>query len=162
MVLQITQCFLSAGSGGISVYELWQRTADLMAMRQKWSDAFRNAGVDAIVYPGFPIPAMPHGLSGDVTVAASYMFIPNLLLWPAGVVPVTTVREDEQHYRIEDLPEDQRDKAARLTDSRVMKDSVGMPLSISVMTPAFQDEKCLRVMKEIERLVNFEEKPTDY
>ena len=131
-------------------------------MRQVWSDAVKKAGVDAIVYPGFPIPATPHGISGDLTAAVSYMFVPNLLLWPAGAVPVTTVRQDEQHYRMEDLPPNQRDKAARLTHNLVMKNSVGLPMSVSVMTPAFQDEKCLRVMKEIERLVDFKEKPTAF
>lgn len=133
-----------------------------MAMRQEWSNAIQEAGIDAIVYPGFPTPATPHGISGDFTAAVSYMFLPNLLLWPAGTLPVTTVRSDEQHYRMEDLPHVQRDKAARLADQRVMKNSAGMPISVQVMTPAFQDEKCLRVMKEIERLVDFREKPTAF
>lgn len=131
-------------------------------MRQTWSHAVKEAGVDALLYPGFPIPATPHGISGDLTAAVSYMFLPNLLLWPSGTVPITTVRHDEQHYRLEDLPENQRDKSARLTHDLVMKNSAGMPLSVSVMTPAFQDEKCLRVMKEIERLVPFKEKPRAY
>jgi fatty acid amide hydrolase len=134
----------------------------LLDLRSKWADAFNEAGVDAIVYPGFPIPATPHGISGDLTAAVSYMFLPNLLLWPAGVVPVTTVRADEQHYRMEDLPENQRDKAAKMTAVLVMKGSEGMPLSVQVMTPAFQDEKCLRVMKEIESLVNFKARPTAF
>jgi len=77
----------------------------------------------------------------------------------AGVVPVTTVRADEQHYRTEDLPENQRDKAANITASLVMKNSEGLPIAVQVMTPAFQDEKCLRVMREIESLVDFKDKP---
>ena len=144
------------------MFELWKLTADLLAFRAKWSDAVRDAGVDAIVYPALPIPAIPHGMSGDMTAAVSYMFVPNLLLWPAGAVPVTTVRPDEQHYRLEDLPENQRDKAASLTHDLVMKNSAGMPLSVSVMTPAFQDEKCLRVMKEVERIVRFTATPQAY
>lgn len=151
----------SSRSGGISVFELWKKTADLLALRQTWSDAFNKAQIDAIVYPGFPVPAFPHGVSADITAAHSYMFLPNLLLWPAGVVPVTTVKEDEQHYRMEDLPENQRDKQAKLTAS-LMEESAGLPISVSVMTPAFQDEKCLRVMREIESLVNFDKKPAAF
>ena len=150
------------GNGGISVHELWQRTADLLAMRRTWADAVKEAGVDALVFPGFPTPATPHGISGDLTAAVSYMFLPNLLLWPCGTVPVTTVRQDEQHYRMEDLPENQRDKSAKMTANLVMKNSAGMPISISVMTPAFQDETCLRVMKEVERVVSFREKATAF
>jgi len=63
---------------------------------------------------------------------------------------------------MEDLPENQRDKAAKTTANLVMKNSAGMPLSISVMTPAWHDEKCLRVMKEIERLSDFKERPTAF
>jgi len=132
-------------------------------LRSNWSEAVRKADVDAIVFPGFPIPALPHGLSADLTAAVSYMFLPNLLMWPAGVVPVTTVRSDEQHYRVEDLPVDQRnDKAAKMVANLVMPGSKGLPMSVSVMTSAFQDEKCLRVVKEIERLVNFRERPSAY
>lgn len=152
----------SSRSGGISVFELWKKTADLMDMRSAWSDAFREAGIDALVFPGFPIPAIPHGISADLTSAVSYMFLPNLLLWPAGVVPITTVKENEQHYRMEDLPSNQRDKQAKITASKVMPGSAGLPISVSIMTPGFQDEKCLRVMREIETLVNFKDRPTAF
>lgn len=151
----------SSRSGGISVFELWKKAADLLALREAWSNAFQAAELDAIVYPGFPIPAVPHGTSGDLTAAVSYMFLPNLLLWPAGVVPVTTVKEEEQHYRMEDLPVNQRDKFATMT-AKLMEGSAGLPIGISVMTPAFQDEKCLRVMKEIEGLVDFKAEPTAF
>ena len=43
-----------------------------------------------------------------------------------------------------------------------MKGSVGLPMSISVMTPLYEDEKCLRVMKEIEKGVSYECRPTAF
>ena len=89
------------------------------------------------------------------------MFIANLLLWPCGAVPVTLVGEEEQHYRNEDLPEDQRDLMADVV-RQVMQNSAGMPLSVSVMTPRFQEEKCLRVMREVERAVGFDHEPIAY
>lgn len=89
------------------------------------------------------------------------MFIANLLMWPCGTVPVTIVGDNEQHYRLEDLPENQRDEMARLTQ-KVMDNSSGMPLSIQVMSAPFQDETCLRVMKELEKLVQFKHKPQTY
>jgi fatty acid amide hydrolase len=150
-----------AGSGGISVYELWKLTAELLEMRVKWSNEVIRSGVDAIVSPALPLPALPHGSSKDLTSSFSYMFVANMLLWPAGIVPVTTVRHDEQSYPIDDLPANQRDHLATLAD-KVMQNSAGCPLGVSIMTPAFQDEKCLRVMKEVERLVEFKEEPTAY
>jgi fatty acid amide hydrolase len=151
----------NAQSGGLQVHQLWDHAADLLELRHTWSDAFKEAGIDAIIFPGYPLPAVPHGMTEKLTMAASYMFIPNLLLWPSGVVPVTTVQEDEQHYRMQDLPRDQQDEIARIA-AETMKDSVGMPIAVSIMTPSFQDEKCLRVMKEVERVVKFKAEPTVY
>jgi fatty acid amide hydrolase len=148
-------------ASGLTVWELWQRTAEMVEMRSKWSDAMRAQGVDVLIHPAMPLPAFHHATSVFLTAACSYMFIGNMLDWPAGVVPVTTVRPDEAHYRMEDLPEDQRDSTAGVA-AKIMQGSQGMPIGVSVMTPHFQDEKCLAVMKEVERLVNFHEKPEAY
>jgi hypothetical protein len=88
------------------------RTSELIEIKNKWSDAMRDQGVDILVYPALPLPAFKHGLSVFLSAALSYMFISNLLDWPSGVVPVTTVRADEAHYRKKDLPENQRDSTA--------------------------------------------------
>jgi fatty acid amide hydrolase len=147
--------------GGLKVHDYWQLSADLLAYRAKWSEAFVASGVDALIYPSMPIPALPHGMSQKLTSSCTYMFIANLLLWPSGVVPVTVVGKEEEHYRMEDLPEGQRDLMADLVQ-QVMKESAGLPLSVSVMTPSFQDEKCLRAMKEVERVVQFKHEPIAY
>jgi Asp-tRNA(Asn)/Glu-tRNA(Gln) amidotransferase A subunit family amidase len=89
------------------------------------------------------------------------MFLSNMLDWPTGVVPVTTIQTDEAHYRKEDLPENQRDSTADVA-AKIMQGSEGMPIGVSIMAPAFQDEKCLGVMKQIERLINFQGKPEAY
>jgi len=150
--------------GKISVYELWALIAELFEMRTKWSNAVQEAGVDAIIHPAIPIPAVRHGMSAQIA-CISYMLIGPMLLWPTGVLPVTTVREDEQHYYDKDaqnqLPKDQRDHIARLTANE-MKGSAGLPINISVLTPAYKDETCLRVTKEVERVVDFKERPTAY
>ena len=130
-------------------------------MREKWGQSFIEAGVDAIIHPALPTPALPHGISGDFTAAFSYSFLANMLMWPAGVVPVTTVKENEQQYRMEDIPFDQRDSFAKLAN-KVMVGSAGLPVSLSIMTPLFQDEKCLRVMKEVEGLAKFDKEPVAY
>lgn len=149
-------------SGGLKVHEYHELTQDILEYRSKWSDAFVASGIDAVIYPAMPIPAVPHGLSRMLTASVSYMFIANLLLWPCGAVPVTVVRRgEEEEYRNEDLPANQRDAMADVV-RQVMKKSAGMPLSVNVMAPAFQEEKCLRVMKEVERAVRFDHEPKAY
>ena len=147
-------------NGGLKAAEVWDLTADLMKMKQQWSDAVNEAGVDAIIFPSMPIPATRHGKGGGI-LSVSYMFLGNLLGWPCGALPITTIRNDEQHYRKEDLPKDQRDMMATNV-AKEMVGSAGLPMSISVMTPGFEDEKCLRVMKEIEKEVNFNGRPNAF
>ncbi|CAB9500823.1 acid amide hydrolase 1 [Seminavis robusta] len=147
-------------NGGLTGYEIWDLCADLLKMKQQWSDAFNDTGVDAVIFPSLPIPAIRHGQCGKI-MSVAYMFIGNLLGWPCGALPITTVRQDEQHYRFEDLPKIQRDIMSK-TVAEEMVGSAGLPMSISIMTPGFEDEKCLRVMKEIEKGVNFQARPTAF
>jgi len=145
---------LSQGkANGCSVFELWKKLADIKFLKNKWSDAMQ--GYDAVVMPAVPIPAPPHGLSGEITGAYSYMFNANMLDWPCGSVPVTQVRKDETHYN--NCPHN--DEYTRLVREKVMPGSEGMPMSVNVMACAFEDEKCLHVMKEIESAVNFKALP---
>lgn len=148
-------------SGGLSTRKYWDKLADLKELRNKWESSFQDTGLDAVIHPGLPIPAMQHGISGEFTSAFSYTFIANMLGWPAGVVPVTTVRNEEQHYRMEDIPANQRDPIAKIA-ANVMEGSEGLPMSVAVMTPSYRDELCLRVMKEVESVVGFLEEPQAY
>jgi fatty acid amide hydrolase len=49
-----------------------------------------------LLCPGYGIPATLHGFSKETTPAASYTFLWNTVNFPAGTVPVTTVRPDEE------------------------------------------------------------------
>ena len=189
---------------GISVYDAWQLFSDVIEVRNQWSSAIANSGCDVVIFPTLPLPAMPHGTAPKVSAAFTSLFVANLLQWPAGTVPVTTIRDNEQNYYhasdsgkhpagrehgtedecslllAEDgrgrqshkeeinestkdaLPEVQRDKFAVMADSIVMKNSAGLPISVSVMAPAFKDELCLGALKEVERAVDFAALPTAY
>lgn len=147
-------------NGGLSSYELWDAAADLMTMKQLWSDAVNKCGIDALIFPAMPLPAIRHGNCTKI-MSVTYMLLANLLVWPSGVLPITTIRHDEQYYHMSDLPKNQRDTMSWYANKE-MKDSIGLPIGISVMTPAFEDEKCLRVMKEIEKGIDFKARPTAF
>ena len=82
----------------------------------------------------------------------------NVLGWPAGSVPITTVRGDEQFYDIENLLATQKDSFAREA-KKVMEGSKGLPIGVQVMAGCYGDEVCLRVMKEVEAVVRFGDSP---
>ncbi len=104
-------------SGGLSVREYWDVAADINELERKYSATFASEGYDALLLPPVACVATPHRDIRDLIFALSYSFLPNLLHYPAGVVPVTTVREDEQHYNLQKIPPRERDSVAKLLDS---------------------------------------------
>lgn len=56
-----------------------------------------NAGIDALIAPGIPTAHKFH-LTDKVAVHMVYSFIWNVLNLPAGVLPITTILDSEQHY----------------------------------------------------------------
>jgi len=151
----------SVRNGGITSYAYWQLLADLTDVRKAWAKLMEKNCYDAILHPSLPLPALYCGTSKDLTAAFSYTMLANLLLWPEGCVPVSTVRNDEQTYPASDIPANQRDAFAE-NAAKTMEDSAGLPISVSVLCPPYRDEECLQIMQEIEELVNFKEKPTAY
>jgi hypothetical protein len=67
-------------------------------------------------------------------------------------LPVTTAREDEQHY--DSHWEDDLTKAIR----RTVSTSAGLPVSVQVVSVPFSEEKVLGLAKKIERHFQFHSK----
>jgi fatty acid amide hydrolase len=63
--------------------------------RRTFAGALDAEALDGVICPAYPVPAVPHGTSGDVIRGQSYTSLWNLLGYPAGVVPVTTVAAGE-------------------------------------------------------------------
>ncbi len=51
-----------------------------------------------MISPGFACHANLHGASKDITLAAAYTFIWNVLMLAVGSMPITLVKENEQIY----------------------------------------------------------------
>ena len=115
----------------------------------------RQAGLDALLAPTFGLPALPHGASRKLLVACSYSFLWNNFNCPAGTVPVTTVRDDEQTYPTSSDGGDALDALA----TEAMAGSAGLPVGVQVAAEPWRDELVLRVMKEIEQGVKFSAEP---
>lgn len=125
--------------------------------------------------PGGSLPAFRHGDSAQLTISLGYTMLGNLLHFPAGTVPVTTVKAGEEDYSAVAGPRDRCvsccDRScpplpplaplATPTDapfarrpfrlaSEVLRGSKGLPVGVQVMTLPSRDELCLRVMLELE------------
>ncbi len=88
--------------------------------------------LDCIIAPGLSLPAYTHGASKDLTSSASYTMLFNLLNFPAGTVPVTTVRPEEAQVK-RDVKKDMWEAKA----AKVDENSEGLPVGGEMKWLAF-------------------------
>jgi len=126
--------------------------------RQRAAFATRFASLmcpyDALVCPVSAVPALPHGTASRLLIAAAPCLLANLLDLPAGTVPVTRVRADEEFGRLSSR--DRVVQAAALADrgSRdlpVGVQVVGLPGLASADDPLRPERTVLDVMRLIEQ-----------
>ena len=143
-----------------SVSDTWRLQAQRKAYKAEFFAAFEQQQLDAIVCPAHVLPAVRHGQYQAVTFTCSFTLAYNVLDAPAGVCPVTTVRETDvysvQHPPARSLLE----KAARKFYNP--KESAGLPVGVQVAAAPYRDEMVLRTMKEIEKLIPWQRPSVEF
>ncbi len=130
-----------------SVLSWWDHIEAVTELRRKVVADFESKGYDAIISPGYGFVAMPLYQTKKATGAMSYTVIYNLLNFPAGSMPVSTVhKEDTQApYPVKDLWH----RAAK----NALRGSEGLPVNVQVATLPYEDEKCLYIMGVVDEVV---------
>jgi fatty acid amide hydrolase len=98
-----------------------------------------------ILAPVCALPAYTHGSSRELLTAGAYACLYNALGYPAGVVPVTRVREDEQVGR--GGSGDMVEKVAL----QVEQGSAGLPIGVQVVARPWREHVALAAMYAIEQ-----------
>jgi fatty acid amide hydrolase len=130
------------------VHELWRLTKAARDYRLSVLDAMDRAGVDVLLCPPHATPALPHTKSAQFAIAGSYAMIFNLLQFPAGVVPVTTVGAGEVSRQV-DSPNAKGDRFERVA-KEVDAKSEGLPVGVQLAARPYRDEEVLAVMLALE------------
>ncbi|XP_044128809.1 fatty-acid amide hydrolase 1-like [Bufo gargarizans] len=122
---------------------------ELEDYRIEFISEWRKWSLDVVLCPMLG-PAFNTGYPGQFLAPLSYTILYNILHFPAGVVPVGSVTaEDEEKLKLyRGYSNDPWDKLFK----KAVKDGVGLPLSVQCAALPYQDELCLRLMKEIETL----------
>mmetsp|Transcript_5917 Transcript_5917/g.9187 ORF Transcript_5917/g.9187 Transcript_5917/m.9187 type:complete len:599 (+) Transcript_5917:126-1922(+) len=131
-----------------STYDYWSQNATMKLQKKALIKKWEELKLDAVVCPPGGVPAMPHGMSSKLAQASSYTFLWNIVHFPAGVVPTTLVRADEEKY---EGRKDSITAAAKIAGV----DSRNMPMGVQVVTLPWKDELCLRAMKIVEDVVKW-------
>ncbi|KFQ57591.1 Vitamin D3 hydroxylase-associated protein, partial [Pelecanus crispus] len=147
----ILKPIVSVWTSLLSAKNLWDQHGAVADYRTEFIAKWRNLRLDVILCPALG-PAFNHGYAGKLFAATSYTNLYNVLNFPAGVVPVTMVtRADEEelkHYRGHyGDPWDKRLKEAA-------EGAVGLPVAVQCVALPWQEELCLRFMKEVETLAH--------
>uniref|UniRef100_A0A8C1XJH7 Fatty-acid amide hydrolase 1 n=1 Tax=Cyprinus carpio TaxID=7962 RepID=A0A8C1XJH7_CYPCA len=110
---------------------------------------WRRLNVDVLLCPMLG-PAYNFTYCGRLNSALSYTSLYNLLNFPAGVVPVSTVTEEDeaQLSQYTGVHGDMWDKLF----VKAVKGGVGLPVTVQCVSLPWQDEMCLRFMREVEQL----------
>uniref|UniRef100_A0A671V910 Fatty-acid amide hydrolase 1 n=1 Tax=Sparus aurata TaxID=8175 RepID=A0A671V910_SPAAU len=140
----------SAICGVGSVADQWKHQSAVEDYIHETIAEWRRCNIDVLMCPALG-PAFNFLYCGKLSCASSPMILYNLLNFPAGVVPVSTVTaEDEEklkHYK--GNYQDYWDKVFK----QAVSGGEGLPVAVQCVALPWQDELCLRFMKEVEQLV---------
>ncbi|CAJ0587824.1 unnamed protein product, partial [Mesorhabditis spiculigera] len=135
--------------------DLRQAQAETDDYNQLFTEYWQELGIDALVCPAFPSPAVKHHWPSKLGFFATITTLFNMVDYPAGVVPVgrATKADDEEIQDETRFPVGWNTALRYLRDSS--KNSAGLPIAVQVVALPYKEEMCLRVMQDIERLVNY-------
>jgi fatty acid amide hydrolase len=133
----------------------------LDALKASFKDYWLSMNFDALLTPAGVLPAVPHRFNSELPFLTAHFQPFSLLDFPSGVLPVRFVQSDDlrdlhqvHHHRSTsnlERPQDRMHEYFRLAQM----DSEGLPCGIQVVTLPNQDERCLWLMEQIERIIDF-------
>ncbi|MBX3129398.1 MAG: amidase [Polyangiaceae bacterium] len=129
--------------GEKSVETLWALTRERAELRRVELQDWTEQRLDLVLCPAFATAAPQHGASADFTLGAQYSMRYNVLNFPAGVVPVTRVRDHETERS--EL-RDRLDRSAR----DIQRGSVGLPVGVQIVGRPFHEHQVLAAMIAVE------------
>ncbi|XP_075411839.1 fatty-acid amide hydrolase 1 isoform X1 [Tenrec ecaudatus] len=132
-----------------SAGQLWELHHEIEVYRNAVIDQWRELDLDVLLTPMLS-PALNLNASGRTSGAISYTALYNCLDFPAGVVPVTRVTAEDEAQM-----EQYRGHFGDIWDwifRKGMKNSVGLPVAVQCVALPWQEELCLRFMREVEQL----------
>ncbi|XP_058992774.1 fatty-acid amide hydrolase 1-like [Mustela lutreola] len=136
--------------------KLWEHHKAVEEYKQEFIAKWRSLDLDVLLTPVLA-PAFCTGYSNMTLDVSSYTSPYNVLNFPAGVVPVTTVtlQDEEELAFYKGYYKDTSDKCFR----EAVQGSIGFPVAVQCVALPWEEELCLRFMKEVETLAKNHREP---
>ncbi|XP_070259405.1 fatty-acid amide hydrolase 1-like [Myotis yumanensis] len=136
--------------------KLWEQHTAVQEYQQEFIAKWRSLDLDVLLSPALD-PAFYIGYPAKALASSSYTSLYNLLDFPAGVVPVTTVtlQDEEELAFYKGYYGDSNDRNFK----EAVEGSVGLPVAVQCIALPWEEELCLRFMKEVETLTKNQREP---
>eukprot|EP00811_Abedinium_folium_P015125 NODE_24096_length_638_cov_4.917808.p1 GENE.NODE_24096_length_638_cov_4.917808~~NODE_24096_length_638_cov_4.917808.p1 ORF type:complete len:169 (+),score=43.50 NODE_24096_length_638_cov_4.917808:33-509(+) len=121
-------------------------------LRDRFTKYWNSLELDIVLCPVFPVPAPPVEELRHLQVAVPGTRIFNLLDYVAGVIPATTVAEEDLATPYD--PGTTDTNVARAACAAV-DGSLGLPVCVQVVGLPYNEELVLRAMQEMQDLLPF-------
>ncbi len=144
---QRSQAAIVRNFGYRDTLRYWRLVEAQMAYQRRFAQALDEdpgGPFDVIICPATALPAIRHGDSRDLVTGGAYATLYNVLGYPTGIVPVSTVRPGEEQPR-----KAGRDAALRAA-RRAEEGSAGLPLAAQVVARPWREHIALAAMRAIE------------
>ena len=128
--------------GHHDTHHYWQAVEAQLHYRERFANAL---DADLILCPPCALPAFPHNTTRYLTIAGSYSALYNLLGYPAGVVPFTTVQPTDIP-----TPRPTSDLVLR-TAQKSLQQSADLPVGVQLIARPWQEHHALAAMRVIEQ-----------
>ena len=129
---------------GSKKYTQAQINSNIEKLYLEFEKVLSQNRVSAILSVGLPLPALKLNSSNYLTMTCVYLYIFNFFKMPAGVCPVTKVRENEQFY------ESEHQDIFTETAKTCMEGAKGLPIGVQISARPFHDEIVIQVMRDLE------------
>ncbi|XP_023608504.1 vitamin D3 hydroxylase-associated protein-like isoform X2 [Myotis lucifugus] len=136
--------------------KLWEQHTAVQEYQQEFIAKWKSLDLDVLLSPSLD-PAFYIGYPAKASASSSYHSLYNMLDFPAGVVPVTTVtlQDEEELAFYKGYYGDSNDRNFK----EAVEGSVGLPVAVQCITLPWEEELCLRFMKEVETLTKNQTEP---
>jgi fatty acid amide hydrolase len=144
--------------GNTRTIDYWRLSERLARYRAEFDRAVTNAdggALDCILGPACALPAFRHGATAELGTAGAHTLLYNVLGYPAGIVPVTRVRENEESDRPATWD------IVQLAATRTESGSAGLPIAVQIAARPWQDHIALAAMRAVEQRVGWSEQRPD-
>ena len=128
-------------------------------------EMWKRLKLDCFIMPATGLPPLKHGHSKELSLSCFYTAAINACDYPAGVIP-NVVRVTKEHLKVpyddpkypnDDIVKKSRETlegSDKWTNCDCSQDNQGMPICIQVITMRGEEEKCLGIMKQVDKIIH--------